>query len=157
MKTQYTQGYTLPELLIVLVIAGILGVSAVAGWVRWQQQQRLTETALQIQHFLHQLRAWANWHNSEQVLWLKPGERWCLGSGVMPDGACENGRRDQLIAPHADVQLLNITQGMGFYGKRSVARAGNIEFANGAGNWRIIVSARARIRLCKPEEQGNCQ
>ncbi len=157
MKSDNSQGYTLPELLIVLLIVGVLGVSAVAGWMRWQQQQRLAETAQQIQHFLLQLRAQANWHNSEQVLWLKPGERWCLGSGEMPVDSCVAGQRDRLIAPHADVSIVNLTPGMGFYGKRNVARAGNIEFANDAGQWRIIVSARARIRLCKPEEQGECQ
>lgn len=157
MKTQHVQGYTLPELLIVLVIVGVLGASAFSGWLRWQQQQRLAETAQQIQHFLHQLRAWANWHNADQVLWLKPGARWCLGSGVMPADDCQPGRRNQLIAPHDDVRLVNITQDMGFYGRRNVARAGNIEFANAAGQWRVIVSSRARIRLCKPEEQENCQ
>lgn len=157
MKTQTAQGYTLPELLIVLSIAAILTVSGVAGWQRWQQQQRLAETAQQIQHFLHQLRAWANWHNDDQLLWLKPGIPWCLGSGVMPEGECESGQRDQLIAPHPDVRLLSITREMGFYGRRNVARAGNIEFANDAGQWRVIVSARARIRLCKPEQQENCQ
>ncbi|WP_437612825.1 prepilin peptidase-dependent protein [Erwinia sp. V71] len=157
MKTDDSQGYTLPELLLVLLIVGVLGVSALTGWSRWQQQQRLAETAQQIQHFLLQLRAQANWHNTEQVLWLKPGEHWCLGSGEMPVGNCVAGQRDQLIAPHADVSIVNLTQGLGFYGKRNVARAGNIEFANAAGQWRIIVSARARIRLCKAEEQGDCQ
>lgn len=157
MKTHIIQGYTLPELLIVLFIAAILTVSGVVGWQRWQQQQRLAETAQQIQHFLHQLRAWANWHNADRVLWLKPGARWCLGSGEMPAGECQSGQRDQLIAPYPDVSVLSITQDMGFYGRRNVARAGNIEFANAAGQWRVIVSARARIRLCKPEQQENCQ
>lgn len=142
---------------MVLVIVGILAASGMAGWLRWQQQQRLAQTAQQIHSFLHQLRAWSHWHNSEQVLWLKAGDRWCLGSGVMPDAACETGRRDQLIAPHPDVQVLSLTPGMGFYGKRNAARAGHIELANAAGSVRIIVSARARIRRCNGEHQDNCQ
>lgn len=157
MKTTNSQGYTLPELLIVMTIVGILSTSAGACWVRWQQQQRLTETAQQIQQFLHQLRAWANWHNSEQILWLKPGERWCLGSGAMPTGSCEKGRHDQLIAPHTDVNVLNITKNMGFYGKHNGAWAGNITFTNAAGSLRIIVSSRARIRLCQLDKQSYCQ
>ncbi|RWR01740.1 potassium ABC transporter ATPase [[Pantoea] beijingensis] len=153
MKCKASQGFTLPEILITLAIVGILSQSAFYSWHQWQQQRRLAETSLHIQRFLYRLRAWANWHNNEQVLWHQPGEYWCLGSGDKPATGCEAGRRRQLIALYPDVKITHVTRDMGFYGKRNVAKPGSIEFANAAGRWRIIVSARGRIRLCKPERE----
>lgn len=155
MKQNASWGYSLPELLIVLLITGILSCT-VTAWTGWQQRQQMMMTAQQIQQLLLILRARASWQNSVQLLWLKKGEFWCLGSGPEPPDQCEPGHRYQLIAPYRGVRIVNMTEGMGFYGKRNVARAGHIEFVNAQGRWRVIVSSRARIRLCKSPEQGVC-
>ena len=42
----------------------------------------------------------------------------------------------------------------GFYGRRDVARPGSIALESAAGRWRVILSARARIRVCQPGEKG---
>ena len=147
-------GFTLPELLLVLTIVSLLSIASLQGWQRWQQRQRMNETAQQLQQFLHGVRAWANWHNSDQRLWLRSGERWCLGSGEQPAAVCQPGRRLQLLAPHPQVRIIAIEGEPGFYGRRNVAKAGHIIFSDGSLRWRTIVSARGRIRLC---QESTCQ
>jgi len=154
MKTEQHHGFTLPELLFVLVIVGILSLGALHGWQRWQQRQQLRDTAQQLQGFLQRLRAQANWQNQDRVLWLMPGERWCLGSGPKPNAGCERGKRLQFVAPYPEVNATSLRGEPGFYGRRNMAKAGSLEFGNASGRLRIIISARARIRLCQPEEQG---
>jgi len=154
MKKETDQGFTLPELLFVLVIVGILSLGALQGWKSWQQRQQLRETAQQLQGFLQRLRAQANWQNQDRALWLIPGERGCLGSGPKPDGGCAHGGRWRFVAPYPGVSLIALRGEPGFYGRRNMAKAGSLEFGNGSARLRLIISARARIRLCQPEEQG---
>ncbi|WP_237172370.1 prepilin-type N-terminal cleavage/methylation domain-containing protein [Pantoea alhagi] len=149
MKKTRTNGFTLVELLLVLTIAALLSLASLQGWQSWQQRQRMQETARQLQRFLHGVRAWANWHNREQPLWLLTGERWCLGSGAVPAAGCDSGRRLQLLAPHPQVHIIAIEGAPGFYGKRNVAKAGHIIFGEGSLRWRMIISSRGRIRLCQ--------
>lgn len=149
MKNRDSDGFTLIELLLVVTIAGLLSLASLQGWQSWQQRQRMQETARQLQRFLHGVRAWANWHNQPQPLWLLTGERWCLGSGVVPATGCERGHRLQLLAPHPQVQILAMEGAPGFYGKRNVAKAGHIIFGEGQLRWRVIISSRGRIRVCE--------
>jgi len=154
MKKKTERGFTLPELLFVLVIVGILSLGALQGWQRWQQRQQLRETAQQLQGFLQRLRAQANWQNQDRALWLIPGERGCLGSGPKPDGGCARGGRLRFVAPYPGVSLIALRGEPGFYGRRNMAKAGSLAFGNASGSLRLIISARARIRLCQPEEHG---
>ncbi|ERK12549.1 Prepilin peptidase dependent protein A precursor [Pantoea sp. AS-PWVM4] len=147
-------GFTLPELLVVMVIAGVLSLGAMQGWQRWQQQQQLRESVLQLQGFLLRLRAWASWQNAEASLWLQPGNPGCIGSGPRPLDGCQSTSRWIFVPPHAGVKLVNIIGEPGFYGRRDVARAGSIDVESSAGRWRVIISARARIRACQPGEKG---
>lgn len=149
MEKYRAYGFTLVELLLVLAIVSLLSGAALQSWQSWQQRQRMQDTAQQLQRFLHGVRAWANWHNSEQPLWLLAGERWCLGSGNKPAGGCASGRRLQLLAPHPQVQIIAIEGTPGFFGRRNVAKAGHIIFGEGTLRWRMIISARGRIRLCQ--------
>ncbi|MEL7697931.1 MULTISPECIES: prepilin-type N-terminal cleavage/methylation domain-containing protein [Pantoea] len=148
MKTHLLRGFTLPELLVVMVIAGILSLGALHGWQRWQQRQQLRDTAQQLQGFLLRLRAQAYRQNRDLVLWSRPGKPWCIGGGSLPVGACQSGKRLHFIAPHAGVMLNGLRGEPGFYGRRNVARAGSIELRNEAGELRLIISTRARIRFC---------
>ncbi len=154
MKTHPTSGYTLPELLFVMVIVGILCAGTLQGWQRWQQRQQLHDTAQQLQSFLLRLRAQANRQNQDRALWTRVRQPWCIGSGIQPDRDCGLGQQLQFVAPHESVRLFGLRGEPGFYGRRNVAKAGSIELGNEAGRLSIIISARARIRICQPEKEG---
>ncbi|MCX8956877.1 prepilin-type N-terminal cleavage/methylation domain-containing protein [Erwinia psidii] len=144
---QKINGFTLMELLVVMVIASTLTLTAIDGWQQWQHRQRLNTSARQLQHFLLRLRNEANWHNQRALLWQQHGEVWCVGSGPFPS-ACSVQRR-VFVAPWPEVRLIRLTEGMGFYGRRNVAKPGRIVIASEAGERHIIVSSRARVRICE--------
>lgn len=147
-------GYSLPELMIVLVIAAILGGGALTGWQRWQQYQRLTESVQQIQSFLHRVRSYAWRYNADLPLWFKDGERACLGAGEAPERECLAGRRLQLLLTPEGGKITQLIGAPGFYGLSNVAKPGSIIITLKNLSWRILISSRGRIRLCKPEQKA---
>ncbi len=56
-----------------------------------------------------------------------------------------------------DVVLADITPSLAFFGLRNTAWAGHIVLKNAAGEWRLVVSSRGRIRLCERNEAATCQ
>lgn len=140
-------GFTLIELLVVMVIASVLTLGAFGGWQSWQQLQRLNDSARQIQHFLLRLRGEANERNGQQVLWQAGNSGWCIGSGSPQ--RCRNNLRRVLTAPWPDIALQSLTEGMGFYGRRNVAKPGRIVITSPAGTRHIILSSRGRVRICE--------
>lgn len=147
-------GFTLPELLIVMVIAGILSLGAMHSWQRWQQHQQLRDSVQQLQGFLTRLRAHANWHNSDFTLWFIPGGNGCIGVGTQPSQGCALPSRWWFTPPHNGVRITGLVGEPGFYGRRDVARPGSINMESEAGQWRLIISARARIRACQMGDKG---
>ncbi len=74
-------GYTLMETLVTLTLMMILSVGGLYGWQRWQQQQRLWQTAVQVRDFLLFLRDDANAYNRDRVLRVGEDEvGWCLSA-----------------------------------------------------------------------------
>nr|WP_237703559.1 prepilin-type N-terminal cleavage/methylation domain-containing protein [Erwinia sp. Ejp617] len=152
MKTRNVSGFTLLEMLVAIAIACLLSLGGWRGWHDWQQRQQLDDCAQQIRHLLQRIRSDANWHNAVRLLWLKPGARWCLGAGSVP-ARCRAGMRHALPAPYPGIRVQEITAGTGFYGKNSVAHAGRIVISSPAGERRVILSARGRVRICAQSEE----
>ncbi len=105
MKKQH--GYTLIETLIAMLIVAALGASGLYGWQRWQQQQRLWQTAIQVRDYLLQLREDANWRNRDHVISVIRDGTSCVLSALLlckprvypfrpwflhRPGRCRNGR-----------------------------------------------------------------
>lgn len=156
MKKQH--GYTLIETLIAMLIVAALGASGLYGWQRWQQQQRLWQTAIQVRDYLLQLREDANWRNRDHVISvIRDGTssvfcqlcccanhvstRFALGF-YTATGRCRNGRDNAFT---------------GLFGLRNTAWAGHIRLKNTTGEWRVVVSGWGRIRLCEKDEARLCQ
>ncbi|WP_434639001.1 prepilin peptidase-dependent protein [Klebsiella sp. I138] len=150
------RGYTLIETLIALALILILSTSGLYGWQRWQQQQRLWQTAGQVRDYLVLLRDDANWHNRNRL--VRVGQRdgsWCLSAADEPTG-CAPVTPFTLHPRWPEVALSHITPGLGFYGVRNSAWAGHIRLQSAGGSWNIIVSDWGRIRLCRNEETASC-
>ncbi|EKP4474804.1 prepilin peptidase-dependent protein [Cronobacter dublinensis] len=151
------QGYSLIEVMVVLVIVISMSAAGVYGWQRWQQQQRLWQTAQQTRDFLEQLREDANWRNVDHKLWLqREPQGWCLGTQASEGQTCRKGTKNQFSPPWPEVDVSEMTPGLAFFGLRNTASPGHLILRNGAGEWRIIISVWGRIRLCEPGEGISC-
>ncbi len=124
-------GYTLMETPVTLTLMMILSVGGLYGWQRWQQQQRLWQTAVQVRDFLLFLRDDANAYNRDRVLRVGQDEvGWCLSAeGEGPD--CASGHPSRCARVGRGSRWLELRPGLGFYGLRSTA-------------WRGICGCRAR-------------
>ncbi|WP_105744271.1 prepilin peptidase-dependent protein [Cronobacter dublinensis] len=151
------QGYSLIEVMVVLVIVISMSAAGVYGWQRWQQQQRLWQTAQQTRDFLEQLREDANWRNVDHKLWLqREPQGWCLGTQASGGQTCRKGTKNQFSPPWPEVDVSEMTPGLAFFGLRNTAWPGHLILRNGACEWRIIISVWGRIRLCEPGEGMPC-
>jgi len=152
-----THGFTLMEMMVVMVIVTALAGAGIYSWRDWKQQQQLREAALQVRDFLTRLREDANWHNRDHLLWIGNGERgWCMGSKTEDQATCEPHSQWHIATPFSDVQVTEITPGLGFFGLRNTAWPRHIRLRNDSGEWKIIVSAWGRIRACNITRGAAC-
>ncbi|MEN4873019.1 prepilin peptidase-dependent protein [Kosakonia cowanii] len=148
-------GFTLIETLVAVALIVILSAAGISGWQNWQAQQRLWQTALQARHFLERLREEANWHNQSQVVYsVREGEQWCLLNA--PAARCSAQQALVMRPAWPDVVLADVTPSLGFYGLRNTAWPGHIRLSSSAGEWRVVVSAWGRIRMCQPGGGSAC-
>ncbi|NIY48631.1 prepilin peptidase-dependent protein [Cedecea colo] len=151
------RGFSLTEVMLVMGIIVTLSMGGIYGWQKWQQQQRLWITVQWVRGFLQQLRSDANWKNVDHLLRLSHSDsRWCLSSHLAPDTRCKSASRWQLAQPFAEVEIVEMTAGFGFYGIRNTAWPGHLILRSAAGEWQIILSAWGRIRTCKTGEAKKC-
>lgn len=153
MKSSVThrQGFTLVELMLVLLLTALLAASGRWMWRDSRQRLQLTETATQLQLFLIGVREYANnrnWDLPLRVMTTDSG--WCVDARPEPvSDPCD--RRGRLVwqAPYADIRLISVNGEPGFFGRRNLARGGNIAFGPAQLPWRVVISSRARVRICQ--------
>ncbi|HEY3590253.1 MAG TPA: prepilin peptidase-dependent protein [Buttiauxella sp.] len=150
-------GFSLIEMLVVMSIVAMLSAGGVYGWQQWQQQQRLWITTQHIRHLLEQLRNDANWHNRDHLVRVsRAGNSWCLASKMLEANLCHSEGRWRLLQPFADVDIIETTPNLGFYGLRNTAWPGHIDVQSDAGKWRVIISSQGRIRVCEVIGSNQC-
>jgi len=154
MKKQ--RGFTLIEIVVAITLLIILGAAGFSCWQRWQQQQRLWQTAWQVRNFLFWLRDDANGDNRTHLLGQgQENGGWCLFSTA--SGAhCRAEDPFSLRAPWPEVTIAELSSGLGFYGLRNTAWPGSIGLRSSAGEWRIVVSGQGRIRMCRVQGAAAC-
>jgi prepilin peptidase dependent protein A len=154
MKNEH--GFTLIETMVAVALIGILSGIGITGWRTWQAQQRLWQTALQVRHFLEMLRDDANWHNRERLILASRSEdAWCLHTQELQT-SCSIDSPYLMRPVWPEVNLVEITPLLGFYGLRNTAWGGHIRVASDAGEWRIVVSGWGRIRMCQGAADESC-
>lgn len=141
------------ELLVVLTIVALMAGGGLHGWIQYQQAIRLEQSAQQLLDFLSRVQANAYWHNETRTVKLIPqGELWCMVTGQNEKQAEETCRENhpwQFVRRTQDVVLAKFTSNVfTFFGLRNAAQAGHISLSNSAGQLRLIISVRGRIRLC---------
>lgn len=141
------------ELLVVLTIVALMAGGGLHGWMQYQQAIRLEQSAQQLLDFLSRVQANAYWHNETRTVKLIPqGELWCMVAGQnekQAEETCSENHPGQFVRRTQDVVLAKFTSNVfTFFGLRNAAQAGHISLSNSAGQLRLIISVRGRIRLC---------
>ena len=138
------RGFTLVETLVTISLVVILGTTGLYSWNRWQQQQRLWQTACQVRDYLVFLRNDANRHNRDhKIAWLEEG---CLVSSTALN--CRANSRFVMKPLWPEVTVSDVTPSLGFYGLRDTAWAGRVRVHSRAGECLVVVSNAGRIRVC---------
>ncbi len=141
------------ELLVVLTIVALMAGGGLHGWIQYQQAIRLEQSAQQLLDFLSRVQANAYWHNETRTAKLIPqGELWCMVTGQnekQAEETCRENHPGQFVRRTQDVVLAKFTSNVfTFFGLRNAAQAGHLSLSNSAGQLRLIISVRGRMRLC---------
>lgn len=148
------QGFSLIEMMVVMLLIAILSSGIIYGFQQWQHHQRLWQTTHQLNQFLHHLRSDANEFNRDHLLTLwQLDDRWCLTTRQYSGKPCVTTSQWQFIPRFQDVAIREMTPGLGFYGVMNTAKPGHIILNNPAGQRKIILSVWGRIRIDTLEEK----
>lgn len=151
------RGFSLPEIMVILMITSALSAGGIAGFQRWQQLHQLWQTTHQLSQFLYQLRSDANTYNRDHILVFWPrSQGGCLASHHYPESPCDGTKPWQFILDSRGISVEEITPGLGFYGLMNTAKPGHITVRNPAGVRKVIVSVWGRIRHCAVGKSGQC-
>lgn len=151
------RGFTLLELLVVLTIVALMAGGGLHGWIQYQQAIRLEQSAQQLLDFLSRVQANAYWHNETRTAKLIPqGDLWCMVAGQnekQAEETCRENHPGQFVRRAQEVVLVKSTSNVfTFFGLRNAAQAGHISLSNSAGQLRLIISVRGRMRLCSESQ-----
>ena len=145
------KGFSLFELLIVVVISSVMFTVAIVNWREFQLRGELTNTTLALVTFLNQVKSNANFQNRNNAIYIikEEDQSWRL---IVIDN--EQNDHDQIffqfINPNNQVEILNKNNDLLsiFHGRRCMAQPETIKLKNDIGESRIIISTRGRIRYC---------
>lgn len=138
-------GFSLIEMMIVMLVIAILSSGVIYGFQQWQHHQRLWQTTHQLSQFLHHLRHDANEFNRDHVLTLwQRHDQWCLTTQLYTDKPCVTTSQWQFIPRFKDVSISEITPRTGFLWRDEYRKARAYHFkqcGRAAENYSFSVGA----------------
>lgn len=156
-------GFSLLEIMFVVLIMAIVIAVSNSIWNGMQQRQLLSQATIQLATFLNEVQNRARRQNKNLYLYyLKPSSQqanWCLTVS-----------EQELAAPiNCAVGLMQFTQStaairlsepksqakLAFYGRRDLAQTATLILSSSAGQSRVIISQRGRIRYCSDNGKLN--
>lgn len=159
----FSFGFSLLELLVVLVIISLMTSIATRSVGQYRQRQALQHASLKLISFLIRVQAQANWHNQSRLIRIKKiKDYWQITATA--EHIAKDINIDDKLTKHVmllddkwlDQLNYNALSPIIFYGRRNMALAGHISLINKTGEIQIIISARGRIRRCfQPTNQPN--
>lgn len=146
-------GFTLVEVLIVLVITAILAGLGSQSLTQWQYRQQVKATASDLTYFLNRLRQQAyHYHRTISFIPSLDNEESLVRAVSEPRA----GKVEQWTwkPSTSQVKLLAMIGEPRFFGKHGTAWPGSFEVGNEVTRWRVIISAHGRVRYCEDQDKG---
>lgn len=134
-------GFSIIELLVVLVIIGIVAAIALPNWRSWLPSFALNSATRQIQSELHNIKMRAATENTPfQLVYFQGASEYTI----------ERDSKPLLTKPLAPGTSIT-KAGAILFSPRGTAGANRVRLRNADGSCRqIIVSATGRVRICTP-------
>lgn len=143
-------GFSLLELLIVMIITTILSSIGISSWRDMQNRNQLSVVTQGVIEFLNKIRLDANFYNENYHIYFiqQDAENWCLATNNLVLNPCQTTL--SFIPKYKQIKLIGLSAqpAIIFYGRRSTAKAVTIRLQNRIGESRIIISVPGRIRYC---------
>lgn len=144
-------GYSLLELMLVLVIIGILTQSGLQHWQSLKLTEELVATTEQLYAFIVQVKQKANWQNRTFHISIEhQASSWTVLSSRQSRDPL-TALSDIFYQPYPSVQLLALPDRsqLAFYGQQNSAQPNSLTLKSAGGITRIIISNQGRIRYCR--------
>lgn len=161
---RFNKGFTLIEMMIVVVILGIVAAIAVPSFNSYFERERVKRAAEDIYGLILQAKSEGPIRDTNMSVSVNSGA-WCVGFSATPGCACNtNSCRINVAtatgangvvqvvsgADYPNVAIAGIS-GTTFDRLRGTAStAGNITVSSGGSSLQIQISSEGRVRLCRP-------
>jgi type IV fimbrial biogenesis protein FimT len=153
-------GFTLPELLVTMLIAAIAVTTALPGLRDFLAAQQLISASNAFLHAIHQTRSEAMQRNDRMQMSPLDGKDWRSGWRIH---APENGALPAAIVSQHDALpsglAISYTGGgqiIGYQENGQPARSGSWHFSLSGQSRVIYINFLGRARICDPQRDGNC-
>lgn len=147
----HSSGFSLFELLIVMIITAVLALIGASSWRDFQARSELSSITRELIQFLIEVKADADSYNYNQNIYVlrKADHDWCLvASNKAKPINCQMKFSFTAKSKLIELAGLTVDSALVFYGRRSAAKAATIRLKNRIGESRIIISVPGRIRYC---------